>query len=257
MNNQKWGVDEISSRGIPSYRQVYEALRSQIRGEIYLPDSLLPPEPQLEKQFGVSRTTVRKAIEMLRSDGLVSVRQGKGTTVADPCRNVQQLNRITSFSETLRSLGITARNSKLSASFVKPDRELANDLQVPEGEPVFHIQRLVVADGQPIAIMENNLIARYFPNIDKTDAWVNSLYRFLETHYGVSILSAMDRISARMPTQQETNILVLDSDTPLLINHRVTKDRRGPFESMDLLINADRFQFAVFCYGRPASASEN
>ena len=234
-----------------SYQQVFESLRTQITSGLYSPGDFLPPEPELEKQFRVSRTTVRRAVEMLRADGLVHVKQGRGTTIASWESLPQQLNHVTSFSETLRVLGKRARNKKLSIETIQAGPTLASELNVPDDEELYCLRRLVEVDGKPISVMTNHLVARYFPKLSADDRWVPSLYRFLEERYGLTIVSAVDRLSARLATKEEAQLLSLKRPAALLIDHRVSTDQRGPFESMVSLVDATRHEFSVQCIGRP------
>ena len=101
----------------PAYFVVYETIKKWIFSGQYKPGDLLPSEPDLIKQFAVSRTTVRKAMEMLAHDSLIVARQGIGTIVLD-CHTTQNLNTVTSFTTTprmLRSLRRTSCLQNLSA----------------------------------------------------------------------------------------------------------------------------------------------
>ena len=88
----------------PKYKTVYNVLKQEIRDGEYKPDELLPPEHMIESRFGVSRTTVRRALDMLSRDGYVGAKQGSGTMVLD-FSTVQKLGALTSITETLRGRG--------------------------------------------------------------------------------------------------------------------------------------------------------
>ena len=111
--------------GIPRYLWVYDSLKNQIETEDYKVGDFLPPEPELQKTFHVSRTTVRKAVEMLAQQGFVYIRQGKGTQVLD-FKATQKLGNVTSFSETLREKGLHIEQnygeSSLKSQLRKADR---------------------------------------------------------------------------------------------------------------------------------------
>lgn len=89
---------------IPAYKQMYSSLKRDIQEGKYPPGSFLPTESEMEMIYEVSRTTVRRAIGMLTSEGYLSVTQGRGTEVQDVSTS-QHLNKITSFTETLRRKG--------------------------------------------------------------------------------------------------------------------------------------------------------
>ena len=90
-----------------AYTRVHNEIKESIAKGIYPAGSLLPPEPELEKLFGVSRTTVRRAVEMLERSGYVEVKQGRGTRVLVYNIN-QNISMITSISQTLLRKGYTS-----------------------------------------------------------------------------------------------------------------------------------------------------
>ena len=93
---------------IPRYQWVYNSLKSRIEVEDFKVGDFLPPEPELQRLFNVSRTTVRRAVEMLAQQGFVYIRQGRGTEMLD-FKATQKLRYVTSFSETLREQGFAVR----------------------------------------------------------------------------------------------------------------------------------------------------
>ena len=93
-------------RTTPRYQWVYNSLKNRIEMEDFKVGDFLPPEPELQRMFNVSRTTVRKAVEMLAQYGFVYIRQGRGTQILD-FKATQKLGFVTSFSETLREQGFT------------------------------------------------------------------------------------------------------------------------------------------------------
>ena len=96
--------DPRVAKRLPQYLRVYDLLRRRIEQREYPVGSFLPPEPELGRLLAVSRTTVRKAVEMLIDDGYLVVRRGRGTEIR-ASRGTQKLHFVTSFSETLREQG--------------------------------------------------------------------------------------------------------------------------------------------------------
>lgn len=91
---------------IPSYRRVYQTIKSRISSGIYRAGTLLPTESELEQEFGVSRTTIRRATRLLTSGGYLKPCQGRGTKVLD-CSTSQRLNRIILVTESLPARDFT------------------------------------------------------------------------------------------------------------------------------------------------------
>ena len=137
---------------ITAYESVYNAIKNAIINGEYIIGELLPPEPALEKKYGVSRITIRKAVELLSNNGYVVVKQGRGTTVTDP-NTTQKLNYVTSFSETLKSYGYKLSTNDLHIDEVVPPESVLTNLGLDSGTAVTRIQRLLIANDKPISIV--------------------------------------------------------------------------------------------------------
>lgn len=133
----------------PAYVRVYNTLRARIMESEYAIGEHLPSEPELEKQFLVSRTTVRKAMEMLSHEGLVEARQGRGTVVLN-YTTTQNINQVSSLSETLERRGHQVYTKNMHIDMIPASARIARELEIPQGTPVVRIQRLQMADDQPI-----------------------------------------------------------------------------------------------------------
>lgn len=235
---------------IPRYLRVYNSLKTQVEAGDYKVGDFLPPELELQRLFNVSRTTVRKAVELLSQEGFVSIQQGKGTEVID-FKTTQRLQYVTSFSETLREKGFTVRSRDITLDFVEAPRNLASDLKVEAGAQLVRIQRVCLANNKPIAIMVNYLLPDLVPGIEKRIGGMNSLYAFLEAEYNVGIEAATDFISAKAASVEEAEELEIPSESPLLVVKRVTYSRGQPIEIAILHVVADRYEYCVQCKNRP------
>ena len=234
----------------PMYMNVYRILVKRIEGGIYNTDDLLPPEPVLQEEFQVSRTTIRKAMELLTRDSYVSIKQGKGTRVLDRQAMSQQLNYVSSFSETLRKKGCKVAIKSLEFERVTADEAMAKELEIGEGDELFLLKRVVLSNGKPIAIVKNYLVPRFIPGLPRDYKRISSLYQYIEKEWGIIIESAFDRITARSADDAEAEALGLESKAPLLIDHRVTRTMGTPFEVVFLIIDASSYEFSIFMKGR-------
>jgi GntR family transcriptional regulator len=235
---------------IPQYLRVYELLRRRIEDHDYPVGAFLPPEPELGKQLHVSRTTVRKAVELLIDEGYLLVRRGRGTEILD-ARASQNLHRVTSFSETLREKGLEVRYRDVRVKATRATAALAQDLGVPEGAPLVQVHRLALANGKPIALMDNHLLSDLAPGIEARAARLQSLYALLESEYNLSIEAAIDHITARAAVREEAAKLGVAPGCPLLMVRRITYARGRPVERADLRIVASRYQYSVRTSKRP------
>jgi GntR family transcriptional regulator len=237
-------------RTIPRYRWVYNSLKNRIEGEDFKVGDFLPPEPELQRMFNVSRTTVRKAVEMLGQHGFVYIRQGRGTQILD-FKATQKLGFVTSFSETLREKGFAVTQADIRVETVPAPRRAADSLGVVPGSPLVKIERVTLANGTPIALMTNWLLPEIVPDIAQRIGGMDSLYSFLESEYGLVIEAATDFISARQAGPEEADRLGIPADAPLLVVRRTSHAGGRPVEEALLLVVADRYEYCVHTRERP------
>lgn len=229
---------------IPAYKKLYIELKNDLKQGKYAPGSFLPNETELEEQFHVSRTTIRKAIGLLSDEGYLSVKQGRGTEVQD-VSTLQQLNKITSFTETLRKKGYTVSTQGFNLQQIKPTENIRDVLSLRETDTVYHLQRVQCADGKPICIMENYLTASFVPDLNLSESTLISLYSHLESHYGIILKDATERITAVPASFTKSQILQVPMNTPLLYTRRVTYIDSTPFEYALSHIVADKYEYFV------------
>lgn len=235
----------------PEYKKVYSTLKQEIRDGEYKPGELLPPERMIEERFSVSRTTVRRALELLAQDAYVKAEQGRGTEVLD-FATVQRLNALTSISETLKSKGFIVSTKSIYIDRVPASKRVAQALDIKEDDNVVRIQRVQCANNQPIAIMTNYLIEYLVPGIERYGEQIGSLYSFLEKEYHIVLSSAIENLSADVTNFSEAQILHVPVGWPLLISKRVTySSHNKPVEYAHTRILGDKYEFAVYMENRP------
>ncbi|EDS73109.1 GntR family transcriptional regulator [Anaerofustis stercorihominis] len=188
------------------YSKLYTYFKEKIENGYYKPGDLIPPEPEIEKMFNVSRTTVRKAVDLLSREGFLKAQQGKGTVVTDN-KTMQSLNHVTSVSETLRHKGYDVKPKNIFIDTVAADDFISDRLGIENGTTIIRIQRIQLANGVPIAIVKNYLRKEDVPDIVKRQDEIYSLYAFLEKEYGINFDSATELISAKNATFEESQML--------------------------------------------------
>lgn len=234
---------------IPIYRKVYAELKEKIKDGTYRPGTLLPTESELEKSFQVSRTTVRKAVELLVQNGFIKVRQGHGTEILD-ISTTQKLNHITSITETLTNKGYKVTTQGMCIELVRAPAFVASALEIPEGDPVYQIQRVQCADNQPIAMMNNYIKEKVAPGLEAYSGTFVGLYAFLEERYKIVFQDATERLSAVSADFSESQILKVPFGAPLLCSKRVSFNEQGPFEYSIIKLVADKYEYSVYLHGR-------
>ncbi|MEN3203393.1 MAG: GntR family transcriptional regulator [Atribacterota bacterium] len=238
---------------IPLYSKIYRTLKEEIESGVYKVGDFLPPEDELEKRFGASRTTIRNALSELERDGLILRRRGKGTIVQEP-KTAQNMNFISSFTETLQEKGIQVGTGIVTIELIPAPPKVLAALNLEKGEKVYLVQRTRLANGVPIAFMTNYLLARVVPGLEEKKEALRrlGLYQLLEEEYGLVLKRAVETIEAYLSGPLEADILQIPEKVPLFHTVRITYLEDGtPFEMVISIIRADRYEYKVYLEGRP------
>lgn len=235
----------------PLYYQLAEEIKSRIEANEYAIGECIPPEPELEQIFKVSRVTVRKAIDLLVSQGLLVKRPGKGTFVR-AAKVTQPLNVITSWTETMLARGMRVETAELRVEEKIPPARVAEALRLQPDEPAVEVYRLRLANGEPVTIMTNYLITSIGRPLMKVGVTGESLYRILEEKLGVTLATAEEIVQALAADGEQAKRLGVKKGFPLIQVTRVTYDPEGtPIEYVTVISRADRYQYSVHLAGRP------
>lgn len=235
------------------YLKIAEELKEEIESYNYKLGDLLPTELELERRFKTSRTTIRNAISILEKEGYVKRKQGKGTVIQD-IKPAQNLNYITSFTETLEARGIRVETGGLTVRKITPSFKVISALNISKNDEVYLIQRTRIADGIPIAFMNNYIIASVVPNLEKKIEQLKKtgLYQFLEREYNLKLDRAIEKFNVYVSGPLESEILQLTEKIPLFHSIRTTfLDNGKAFEYVISVIRTDKFEYTVHLKGRP------
>jgi GntR family transcriptional regulator len=211
----------------------------------------LPPERELATQLGVARETLRKALQELSEAGLLDRKQGAGTFVAaQPWVKPLQMH---SFSEDMRSRGLSPSSTLLSAVAVRASAKVAQKLKIVPGTSAIEIRRLRLADGEPMALEVVYLAKERVPGFQAKRLQRQSLYEILERDYKLLPRSAIQQIQATVVTEDEATLLNVAAFSPaLLVERQVQNDNGETIEYAKSLYRADRYSFEMNV-SRPAN----
>ena len=185
----------------------------------------IPAERQLGHDLGVSRLTVRAALDELVREGYLVRRRGAGTFVAEP--KVAKGIDITSFSDDMRARGLTPASRTLALHVELAGARLGRILHVSPSEQVLSVKRLRLADGEPMAIELLHTRASLVPGLTATDLEENSFYDLLADRYGISIVGGTQIVEPTVTNEEESEVLGVPLHSPALLFERVTRASSG------------------------------
>src|ERR1700752_3755790 len=177
------------------YARIETVLAGEITdGDLKIGDQL-PTEDSLIARFGVSRITVRRAIQNLVSRGLVEIRRGKGTFVAAP-KISQDLKELSGFVEDMHALGRKPTARVIGKEIVAANATVARQLALTRGERVARIRRVRLADGVPLSFDETYLPLEIGKKIITNNLKVEPIFSLLERKYDIPLIEAEYQLEA-------------------------------------------------------------
>jgi GntR family transcriptional regulator len=207
--------------GIPMHRQLKELIQEQVISGALPPHTQLPSERELCEKYGISRTTVRRAMAELLSEGLIYTTVGKGTFVSKPPIK-EEIQPLSGFTEDMARRGIKASSRLLGTNIENANDDQAKWLKIPKGAEVVTISRLRLADGFPLAIQYNWLPHHLCQGLLSYDLAERSLYSILRDDLQLKLSCADTSIRAALATQQECRLLNISPPVALLISEQTT-----------------------------------
>ena len=212
----------------------------------------IPSERQLGIDLGVSRLTVRAALDDLVREGYLVLRRGAGTFVAEP--KVAKGIDITSFSDDMRARGLKPGSRTLDLREVQAGARLGRILHVSPSEPVVSVKRLRLADGEPMAIELLHVRSSLVPGLTGRDLEENSFYDLLVSRYEIAIVGGTQTVEPTVTNEEESAVLGVPLHSPALLFERVTRSSVGDIvEFTSSTYRGDRYRLVteIGLGGRP------
>ena len=220
------------------YRAIADELRRRVEGGDRAAGALLPSESELSAAYEVSRVTVRKALELLRDEGLIDARQGFGWFVAsDPVR--QTLGRLGTIEAQLGELGVGSERRIIGFRFVAAPRRVR---QVLTADTVLEVRRVNLADGQPFARVTVWCLEEVGAHLSRADVEASPFYELVDVPIG----GATQTIGAAAASQADADLLAVPVGSPMLRCERVTRGVDGrPLLVSEHVFPGHRTEFVV------------
>ena len=216
----------------PLYEQLANMLRYRIENEMD-PDDPLPSERELSDSYGLSRTTVRLALQELEHMGLIYRQRGRGTFVAD-------------VSERATDLMGGYKTTILEFDTIEANKFLAQHMHVILGEKLFRIKRLRSADDVPMMLEVTYLPVSQFFSLTVHDVEQKSLYQIFEEDYNIKIGVAEEEFKASIARSDDATLLQISEGSPVLSLTRTTYNDRNIIVEFTLSVaRADQFRYKI------------
>lgn len=225
------------SRQAALTRVIEQTLRVECR-----PGDPFPSERELAEELDVSRTTLRAAVDRLVEAGVLERVVGLGTFV--PRRATAPRVGLTSFSEDMRRRGMNPSSRVLRFETTSATGWLAREMGLSLGAPVVYLQRLLSADGLPIAVDENYLPAERLPGLERHRA-PRSLYALLQESFGITLEYGEDQIEAIPASLVQSRLLQIQEGDPLLQVVRHAYSDEALINYSAVFYRADRYRLTV------------
>ncbi|MEA4812672.1 MAG: GntR family transcriptional regulator [Anaerolineaceae bacterium] len=223
------------------YVQVQNSLLEMIKS-LKIGDKI-PTESELVSQHGVSRITIRKAIENLVLEGLLEKKPGIGTTVCGSSTS-QNSGRVYSWTEEMKRKNLKTSSSHLHIQIISPSPKQIQELHMTGKENLVRISRVRLVNGTPVAIIVNYVREKFISGFAEKGLSQDSLYRELEENYGLIMDSGEEVIKARLATSAEACLLEIpDGSAVLHVQRRTFIKNKTPVEIVDMIARGDKYQY--------------
>lgn len=229
----------------PLYEQLEDEIRNCIISGKYSYGKKIPSEKTLMEDFGISRVTVRKAIDNLCKDGLLEKKQGKGTFVKS-VKIKDRLDSIHGFTDSLNKNGRWPRKIIIEKSYKTPDEQIRKELKIDFGDSIIYLKRVLLDGGSPYMIDESYYSAKMFPGLFDKINNRTSTYKLLSTDYQIQLAKSYKELSiitADKTVQEELNCSI---DEPLFFIHKIAYEiNDNPIQVSNMKVLGTRVTYSI------------
>jgi len=237
--------DREVARRLPKYTVIGRTLRERILTGHYPPGTQLPSESALQGEFGVSRVTIRLALDVLRRTGFVESRQGKGHLV-QPMRAMHDLGRLQGFGEIMAAVGVEAHSIVVDIAEGPPSPEVQRALELERGEEVVTIRRVRIAGAAPLSYDVSHFPVDIGRPLVKLDLAHSDIFVLIETVLGVDLGFADLTLDVGVADDEAAAHIGVRKGEPLLRIKRLTYDtKKRPIDFEYLFGRAEAFEFGI------------
>lgn len=234
------------------FNEIFLDLEEKILNNEYPPQTLLPSENQLIKIYGVSRETIRKALNLLLNAGYIQKKQGKGSIVLDLNRFDFPVSGLTSYKELQETQRIPSKTIVRVLDEVPVTEKLQEKTSWQLGEATWKLVRQREIDGEVVILDKDYLLQSVIPALPKERA-EDSIYDYFENDLGLEIAYAQKEITVEAVTQEMQELMTLHGDTHVVVvRSLVYLEDTTCFEYTESIHRLDKFRFLEFARRRKA-----
>lgn len=231
-------------RKMPLYHQLAELIIHSIEDKIIGENEKIPSEREYCEKYNLSRATVRQAISHLEQKGYIYKVQGKGTFVS-PKIFKQNLLKFYSFTEEMKKKGKEPESKLLNFKVEKANSVVAEKLGITIRDKIYLIERLRLADAEPMMFEKTYLNYKRFPRLTKKDLVERPMYDIFLKEYDVKFTKAIEKFSVLNVNISEAKMLKISENSPCIKLQRLTYEENRVIEYTESIARGDRFEFEV------------
>ncbi|MCW6059579.1 trehalose operon repressor [Clostridium sporogenes] len=228
------------------YLTIYNEISNKIENNKIQSGEKLPSENEMMKEYNVSRDTIRKALNLLESNGYIQKVKGKGSFVIDINKFDFPVSGLTSFKELSTKMGVESNTLVKELRLMKPDNFLMKQLNLSKNDDVWKVIRVREINNKKIILDKDFFNKKYVPLLTK-DICENSIYEYLENELGLKISFAKKEITVQQATQEDKSYLDFENyNMIVVVKNYIYLDDMSLFQYTESRHRPDRFKFVEF-----------
>ncbi|MDJ0595920.1 MAG: phosphonate metabolism transcriptional regulator PhnF [Pleurocapsa sp. MO_226.B13] len=216
----------INYEALPLYVQIAQKLKESIQQGVYQAEEKLPSEHQLSDRFGVNRHTLRKAIALLKDEGLLRTDKGRGIFVATPPLEYPIGKRVR-YNEALEAQGKKGSYQLLKKAEIAAEPGIAKKLEIAIGTSVARVEILGFADEHPLLLTTSYFPLSLFPDLLQHLEAIESVSKLMKEVYDCEHIRRCTYVSARQVRPQDARILQVALKQSILLVESINEDQKG------------------------------
>lgn len=231
----------MDRKRVPQYKIIEKELRESITMGHYKPGDMIPAEIELASSYGVSRVTVRKALDRLTAEGLLQRSAGVGTFVKSQVVR-EKVPQLLGFTDEITQMGMEPSTKVLTFELIKVPKQLYQILQIEKDELVYYIQRVRYANGIPFILEISHMSTRLYPDISYK-ILNGSKYHYVEDTLGLKIAYNEHTVTPVMPSTELRDLFGLGENQPIIKVDNTTHLENGQIlDFTEQFYNSPKYQ---------------